>query len=1530
MSSSHDDVSELSPQQLQALADRLLRQRKVAAPPPVARVPEGTPSALSYAQEALWLVERLGTGARAYNETMTLRLEGQLDMVALERSLSAVVARQSALRARFVVSDDGTPRQVIDPARPVTLEVLDRPGLEGQALQELLQELADRPFDLAQPPLFRATLVRITAQVHVLLWNVHHIVWDEWSVRLFLVEFGAHYAAFVQGQTDPGLPPVALAYPDFAAWQRETMTRQSLEQQRDYWLRCLDGAPELLQLPTDRARPARRTFLGGNHGFELPARVATALEAITRAAGTTLYMTLLALYQVLLARLSGTADIVVRSPTSGRTHPQVAGLIGLFVNMLPLRNQVHGDAPFAAHLERVRQSTLEALGNQTFPYEWLVAERVRKRDLSYEPIAQADFVLREEHAASGVLPGLEVRPLETQHAGAINDLTWVVQPGAGKLKCEFVYSSDLFDAVTVEAFAARLERLAEGIVEAPERCLDAFDLRLPYSESSTRRHYPLTAAQQIRWRQIGHATATGGVPMICVSVELDAAVDAARLARAAGALAARIDALRLRFEAVSAGRLLQHVAADVPVGFSQVDVSSAADREAAAAAAIDAFARCDAGVTDAATFDGLLIRLGETRFRFCCRYHPLALDPAHAVALTRQCVADAVAEAPAAVAGDALRRHLHAEMEWCHGPRSRAAQDFWRSALADSTAVTFAVSGNRSRPGASTRVGIDLPVAVTQAIGTYAQTAGCRVAELMFALVALFVQRTGGVRRTRVGSPATIAAETDTVSVSRVVVPVVVAVDPMAEVMEGVRAVLAQRQHSVDYAREYAALQDELLVDGEAAFRVAIDIDDGFPEEGASLQVQVAERHDLTIHCVLDRAGRCTGLTLQAHPGLYETWELQSVLAALSSFLGGVCTAPAMPLQHVPLMQVDERERLLAQVCAPRPVEVGTEWVHERFARQAGLTPDAPALRLGAQALSYAQLNERSDRFAHYLMAQGVGADSVVGLFLERSVELLVAVLGTLKAGGAYLPIDTESPDARIAYVLANSRPALLVTTAASVPRLARVTPDTAICAIDTQDVSGCAVTALPRVGGEHLAYVMYTSGSTGQPKGVETSHAALLNRLAWMQAEYTIGAGDRVLQKTPYTFDVSVWELIWPLMTGACLVLAKPGGHRDADYLHGLIRDEAITLTHFVPSMLAAFLAQSPALDCPALRHVMCSGEALPAALVRRFFAAHASARLHNLYGPTEAAIDVTYFECPRDAGQDGVPIGRAIWNTRMYVLDDDLQPVPLGFVGELYIGGSGLARGYRHRPDLTADRFVADPFAGTVTARMYRTGDLARYRADGLLDYLGRRDQQVKIRGVRIELGEIEALLTQHADVKEAVVRPLERDGDVRLVGYVIPQDGAVVAPDQLRAHLKRQLPESMVPSAFVSLSAWPLTANGKLDHRGLPAPDPGAQSAREFEPPRSETETRLAAIWSQLLNVGQVGRRDNFFDLGGHSLLGIQLIARVRAQLDISLPFEALFECRDLEALARRIEAIRWSRESSIPDEDDAGDSRDRLVI
>jgi amino acid adenylation domain-containing protein len=438
----------------------------------------------------------------------------------------------------------------------------------------------------------------------------------------------------------------------------------------------------------------------------------------------------------------------------------------------------------------------------------------------------------------------------------------------------------------------------------------------------------------------------------------------------------------------------------------------------------------------------------------------------------------------------------------------------------------------------------------------------------------------------------------------------------------------------------------------------------------------------------------------------------------------------------------------------------------------------------------------------------------------------------------------------------------------------------------------------------DHLAYVIYTSGSTGEPKGAMNEHRALNNRLHWMQSQYQLGENDRVLQKTPFSFDVSVWEFFWTLLNGAQLVVARPEGHKDPTYLQQIIENAEITTLHFVPSMLQIFLDQHQTGRCSSLRHVVCSGEELSASLQRKFFECLPEAKLSNLYGPTEAAIDVTAWECQVGDQSSRVPIGHPISNVQMYVLDRYGKPVPIGVVGELYIGGVGVGRGYMNRPELTKQRFVPDPFSADPHARMYKTGDLGRWRADGNIEYLGRNDHQVKIRGFRIELGEIEAQLVQHPQVKEAVVIAREDiPGEKRLVAYVVSHptgSETVTNVEALRVYLKEILPDYMVPSAFVMLESLPLTPNGKLDRRGLPAPELGAYVSRQYEAPEGEVEEHLARIWQELLKVERVGRNDNFFELGGHSLLIMQMLERLR-RLALSTEVRRIFESPTLSDLA-----------------------------
>ncbi|WP_321151580.1 non-ribosomal peptide synthetase, partial [Serratia nevei] len=673
--------------------------------------------------------------------------------------------------------------------------------------------------------------------------------------------------------------------------------------------------------------------------------------------------------------------------------------------------------------------------------------------------------------------------------------------------------------------------------------------------------------------------------------------------------------------------------------------------------------------------------------------------------------------------------------------------------------------------------------------------------------------------------------------------------------------------------------------------------------EGVSL-LSAEERTNYPFVLSVEDGGDSLGVTAQ----VTETVDAQRVcdymVQALSSLAQALEQAPETPVCSLAVVPEAERELLLHGWNRTERDYPLDQTLAALFEQQVRRTPDATALVSGAESLSYAQLNARANRLAHALIARGVGPDSRVAVCAERGLHMVTALFGILKAGGAYVPLDPAYPGERLQYILQDADPVLLLADAAGRAALGEpATPQLALEAALPDTLS--AENPERRAQASHLAYVIYTSGSTGKPKGAMNEHRGVVNRLVWMQEAYGLTAADTVLQKTPFGFDVSVWEFFWPLMVGARLVMAKPEGHKDPDYLSRAIEQYGVTTLHFVPSMLQSFLADGQAATrCGQVVRVMCSGEALPAALVAEFYRRLPQAELHNLYGPTEAAVDVTAWHCSREADRVSVPIGRPIANTRIYLLDDHGQPVPLGAVGELYIGGVQVARGYLNRPELTAERFLSDPFA--PGGRMYRTGDVARYLANGDIEYLGRNDQQVKIRGFRIECGEIEAVLATHPAVREAVVDARAVGDDKRLVAWVVP--AADVAEETLagalRQHVSAALPDYMVPSAWVVVAALPLSPNGKLDRRALPEPQ-GTQSQAAYEAPQGEHETLLAAIWRELLNVEQVGRHDNFFELGGHSLLAVKLMAQLR-RAGWGTNVQTLFSTPTLSALAQAMSA------------------------
>ena len=711
--------------------------------------------------------------------------------------------------------------------------------------------------------------------------------------------------------------------------------------------------------------------------------------------------------------------------------------------------------------------------------------------------------------------------------------------------------------------------------------------------------------------------------------------------------------------------------------------------------------------------------------------------------------------------------------------------------------------------------------------------------------------------------------------------------------------------------------------------------------------VEARERTNYPFGVSVDDFGQRFGLNVQTNAAVVDPANIAKYMErAVAEVVESLQSNSHRELLTLHILPNEERQRILDSFNDTKAECPKEALIQELFEQQAERTPEAVAVRYEDQQLTYAQLNARANQLAHRLraMRDAAGAplvkpDALVAISVERSLEMVVGLLGILKSGAAYVPVDPEYPQDRIAYVLQDAGAKVLLTQGHLRDGLPSLEAATSGIASSNDGISNEAVHVLllddestyadepeENIGRQetgqtsgNLAYVIYTSGSTGLPKGVMNEHRGVVNRLCWMPEGFRIGVEDRVLQKTAFGFDVSVWEFFWTLLNGARLVMARPGGHRDPQYLVRTITEQGITMVDFVPSMLQVFLDGLPQGACTSVRHVFSGGEELSLPLQRLCQQKLPASRLHHMYGPTEAAVDATHWACDATQQQGRVPIGRPIANTRIYILDGQGQPVPVGVSGEIHIAGDGVARGYLNQPELTAERFVRDPFSEEVDARMYRTGDLGRWRADGAIEYLGRNDFQVKIRGLRIELGEIEAKISEQPQVREAVVLAREDGaGDRRLVAYVTARADGSSAGDAgqaldvevLREQLKAVLPGYMVPSAFVVLQEMPLTPNGKVDRKALPAPDLSALQTGAYEAPRDELQEFIASVWGRVLGIDRVGINDNFFDAGGNSLSLIRVHDMLETRLKSGLSVVDLFQYPTILSLSEHIHFLKES--------------------
>ncbi|NWC90027.1 amino acid adenylation domain-containing protein, partial [Pseudomonas reactans] len=835
--------------------------------------------------------------------------------------------------------------------------------------------------------------------------------------------------------------------------------------------------------------------------------------------------------------------------------------------------------------------------------------------------------------------------------------------------------------------------------------------------------------------------------------------------------------------------------------------------------------------------------------------------------------------------------YAHWQRQWMAAGERERQLAYWQQLLGGEQPVLELPTAN-ARPAVQSYRGAslqrELPPALAAGLNALAQREGVTLFMVLLASFQSLLYRYSGQQDIRVGVPI---ANRSRVEVERLVgffvntqvfkadIDGQLSVGQLLQQVKR-RSLDAQSHQDLPFEQLVEALQPERSLSHNPLFQVMFNhqSEAGLMTSGQSLPDLRVEGLDwgsqtAQFDLSLDTQASAQGIhaTLTYATDLFAPAVLECMLAHWQNLLWGMLDDPQQRVSQLPLLEPVEQQTLVRQWNATAR-DYPQQPVHQLIEAQVALTPEAPALVFAAQRLSYADLNRRANRLAHRLIQAGVGPDVLVGLVVERSIEMVVGLLAVLKAGGAYVPLDPDYPPERLAYMLEDSGVKLLLTQSHLLEQLPRAE------GIECLLLGGSGFEDFPdtnpglALDGENLAYVIYTSGSTGQPKGAGNRHSALTNRLCWMQEAYHLTPRDTVLQKTPFSFDVSVWEFFWPLMAGARLVVAAPGDHRDPARMVALINAEQVTTLHFVPSMLQAFMQDAAVSSCQSLRRIVCSGEALPVDAQQQVFAKLPAASLYNLYGPTEAAIDVTHWTCV-DEQRDTVPIGQPIANLQTYVLDAQLQAVPVGVAGELYLGGLGLARGYHRRPALTAERFIASPFESG--GRLYRTGDRVRQRADGVIEYLGRLDHQVKLRGLRIELGEIEARILETAEVQEASVQVV--DGK-HLVGYLVLQAPGEHWREPLSAHLAAHLPDYMIPAQWVLLEQMPLSPNGKLDRKALPKPD-ASQHQQVFRAPHTEQEQRLATIWGEVLGVERVGLDDNFFELGGHSLLVLMLKERIR---------------------------------------------------
>jgi amino acid adenylation domain-containing protein len=1507
--------------------------------PPVRAMDRGLVLPLSYAQQRLWFMCSSDPSSAAYNMPRAVLLKGLLHTEALEQSLREIARRHEILRTRFT-TQAGEGVQVVEP-KPAwlnepLLQLVDLRGLQ-QADRETesgrhQQSMAAEPFDLTCGPLFRARLLMLGHEEYCLLLTMHHIASDGWSMGVLTRELSLLYGAFVGGQKSP-LPELKIQYGDYAVWQRGWFKNETLDRQLGYWTRHLAGAIPL-ELPTDHPRPALSSRRGAREQFHVDPEITKRLRSLCRSEGTSLFMVLLAAYQLTLGRFANQYDVTVGATIANRHVLETEPLIGFFVNMLLLRSTWRPETSLRELLHEIRTTVLQANENQDLPFERLIEELPRGDHSLDHGFARAIINYENQPAASVDFPGLLATSIDNQQFNfARTDLDFYATDTESHISGILIYNADIFDRQTMQMFRQSLSETLNTFAFAPESAivtLPAFPSpSLPEIAKTARsQKLPLSYHQERIWfvDEFENGVVYRSSPTyhnVPVVLQLSSMPDPRLLEQSLNALVARHEVLRTRIVRSEDGPTLSVRPIGI-VTLGQRKVSGSCSRP-------DAFEKIaseairEADLPYDLTKD-LLVRATLVTFEghqtiLIVTLHHLIADRRSAEIFLRE-LADIyntllgidtpqLQEVTASYAEFAVWQNRLSERE--------ASWNYWRRQLSGTlTALELPYRAPRPAvhkftPGViSISFPVDDEIALTpDGLESESFLLGCFVvllhkysAQREIVIGTTDSCRLHSVTKDSIGPFSNLLVLRNRVCGDQTVAEV------FSNVAETLKQAEANRQMPFDL------LVQKLKPKNDMSRTALFDV--LFQVESNSTALRLGEapasvietnlgygKYDLNV--MLRRREGGLELVVVYNSELLDRKIVECMVHHYQYLVTRLGRAADVLIRDISLLSDAERcqalEHGVTEAGFPKDATV-----HRLFEAQVKQSPEHCAVKCGAQALSYHQLNARANQLAHFLSGRGVKRGSLVAVALERSVDLVSVTLGVLKAGAAYLPIDPAYPRDRIRLMLQEAKIDFCIGEQSVATQIEDIVRNVIVLRDHEHTIESEVDSNLDVItSSSDVAYCLYTSGSTGVPNGVLVQHKNIVRLLVNDCPVIKPTSDDVWTMFHSYSFDFSVWEMFGALLFGGVLVIVPDAVRQDPTLFVQLLMDKRVTVLNQTPSyfyQLAHALSEERCAGL-ALKYLIFGAEALQPSLLKSFMERHENVTLINMYGITETTVHVTFHRLsPADIETATSVIGTPIPTTTTYVLDEGMNPAPIGVTGEIYVGGEGVGLGYLNRPGLTAERFVPNPFPGSAGARLYKSGDLARRRRDGALEYVGRADHQLKIRGYRIESGDVELALAQMPSVERAVVvaRDTER-GEKRLVAYIVLQADSDISKSEMRAHLKRELPEYMVPSAFVFLEKLPLTANGKLDRQALREPDAtNDPPALTYIAPRDQIESEIASIWETCLDTRRVGCLDNFFDRGGTSLNALQCLNLIKERLGVAVPVASLFMHPTLEGISK----------------------------